>query len=199
MSAIHLQPRRLAALAAIVSVAVVCSFLLGADFGPVNPFMGRWSFLILEFAGAIACLWRAWHVQTERPAWSLIGIGLLLWTLGDAYYRAALYTMDTPPVPSPADVLWISFYAFAYAGIGLLIRARAGEMRVTVRSHTTAPVGFRVGRPQPPAVNGPTGAAGGPPPPAVQSIPERYSVPEESGLVVVVGRTTDTFDIPLTR
>ena len=55
-----------------------------------------------------------------------------LWTLGDAYYRVVLYDMDTPPVPSPADVLWISFYLFAYTGIGLLIRERAGRMRVTV-------------------------------------------------------------------
>lgn len=74
-----------------------------------------------------------------------------------------------------------------------------GEMRVTVRTHTTAPVGFRVGRPQPSAVNGPAGAAGGPPPPAIPNIPERYSVPEESGLTLTVGGTTDTFDIPLTR
>ena len=57
---------------------------------------------------------------------------MFLWTLGDAYYRVVLYDMDTPPVPSPADVLWISFYLFAYTGIGLLIRERAGRMRVTV-------------------------------------------------------------------
>lgn len=75
----------------------------------------------------------------------------------------------------------------------------AGRVRVTVRAHTTAPVGFRVGRPQPAAVNGPTGAAGGPPPPPVATIPERYSVPEESGLVFAVEGTADTFDITLTR
>jgi diguanylate cyclase (GGDEF)-like protein len=132
MSLGRLKARQLAGLAAIASVAVVSAFLLGVSFGPLQPFMGRWSFLILEFAGAFACLWRAWRVRSERLAWSLIGIGLFLWALGDAYYRVVLYTMDTPPVPSPADVLWISFYLFAYAGIGLLIRERAGKMSVTV-------------------------------------------------------------------
>ena len=128
----RIQARHVAGLAAIASVGVVSAFLLGLHFGRLQPFMGRWSFLILEFAGAIACLWRAWNVGSERLAWSLIGTGMFLWTLGDAYYRVVLYDMDTPPVPSPADVLWISFYLFAYTGIGLLIRERAGRMRVTV-------------------------------------------------------------------
>ena len=80
----------------------------------------------------MACLWRAARVRAERLAWTLIGIGVLLWALGDAYYRVVLYDSESPPVPSPSDVLWMAFYPFAYAGIGLLIRERAREMRVTI-------------------------------------------------------------------
>ena len=39
---------------AVLCTGAVLAFLLGVDFGPLQPFMGRWSFLILEFGGA-AC------------------------------------------------------------------------------------------------------------------------------------------------
>jgi two-component system cell cycle response regulator len=115
----------------VVAVAIVAS-LLGVDFGPLNGSIGRYSPLVLEFAGAAACLSRAWRVREERTAWMLIGIAVLLWTIGDVYFRGVLFESESVPVPSPSDVFWIAFYPFAYAGIGLLIRQRARNMRSAV-------------------------------------------------------------------
>ena len=117
-----------------ILAAAVLAFLLGVDFGPLQGFMGRWSFLILEFGGAMACLVRAWRVNADRRAWTLIGIGVFLWAVGDAYYRVVLYNMTSPPLPSlsPADACWIAFYPFVYAGIGLLIRERTRNINVTI-------------------------------------------------------------------
>ncbi len=115
-----------------ILAAAVLAFLLGVDFGPLQGFMGRWSFLILEFGGAMACLVRAWRVNADRRAWTLIGIGVFLWAVGDAYYRVVLYNMTSPTIPSPADACWIAFYPFVYAGIGLLIRERTRNINVTI-------------------------------------------------------------------
>ena len=107
-------------------------YLLGVDFGPLEGFMAHWAFLILEVGAAVACLSRAALVREERRAWTMLGIGVALWALGDAYYRAVLYESEVPPVPSPADAFWLCFYPFAYTGIALLIRARARDVRATV-------------------------------------------------------------------
>jgi hypothetical protein len=74
-----------------------------------------------------------------------------------------------------------------------------GDLRVTVKSHTAVPYNFNVGSRAPAAVNGPKGPTEGPPPAPVPPIPDRYGVPEESGLAVTVGRGETTFDITLTR
>jgi diguanylate cyclase (GGDEF)-like protein len=116
---------------ALVS-AVVIVYLAGVDFGPFEPFMGRWAGLILEAGGAVACLARVALVRRERLAWSLLAAGVVLWVLGDTYCRAVLYTAETVQVPSLADAGWLSFFPFAYAAIFVLIRNRARHVRPTV-------------------------------------------------------------------
>ena len=115
-----------------VVAAVAVAYLAGFDFGRHEEFVGRWSALVLELGAGVACLARVALVRRERLAWALVGIGVLLWGLGDAYYRIFLYYMDSPPVPSVADGFWIAFYPFVYSGIVLLIRARARGAGTTV-------------------------------------------------------------------
>jgi two-component system cell cycle response regulator len=115
----------------IVSSAVLL-YLLGVGFGPLDGFMARWAVLVLEMGGAVACIARAVLVRQERRAWAVLGAGMALWALGDAYYRAVLWDLESPPIPSPADALWLGFYPFAYAAIAILIHARARDVRATV-------------------------------------------------------------------
>jgi hypothetical protein len=74
-----------------------------------------------------------------------------------------------------------------------------GQLQATVRSHTAVPPGFGVGSSPPKGVNGPHGPTSGPPPRPVPAIPDRYGVPEESGLAVTVTAAQTDFDIELTR
>jgi hypothetical protein len=73
-----------------------------------------------------------------------------------------------------------------------------GSCRVTVKTHAPIPPGFHLRQSLPPVEDGPI------PPPQANSlaipttIPERYAMPEESGLAVDVNRPHTLFDITLT-
>ena len=79
-------------------------------------------------AAGIACLLRARRVPSERAAWLLIGASILAWAAGEIYWTA--YILDNPsaPYPSPADACYLAFYPLAYAGLVMLVRARAQEI-----------------------------------------------------------------------
>jgi two-component system cell cycle response regulator len=71
----------------------------------------------------LLCLWRALSRRDERRAWLLVGIGVLSWGLGDAYFNVAALRGDVP-VPSPADLGYLCFIPLAFVGFALLIRSR---------------------------------------------------------------------------
>ena len=74
-----------------------------------------------------------------------------------------------------------------------------GVCRVTVKTHTPIPPGFSLKQHLPPVEEGPT-------PPIVMrsklqadiAIPERYGIPEESGLTIRVDKAQTIYDIALT-
>ena len=82
---------------------------------------------VVVAAGA-ACLLRAQAIRSERAAWLLIGAAVLVWAAGEIYWTA--YILDNPeaPYPSPADIGYLAFYPLAYAGLVMLVRARADEI-----------------------------------------------------------------------
>jgi diguanylate cyclase (GGDEF)-like protein len=80
------------------------------------------------FAAAIACLLRARAVPRERGAWLLIGAAVLCWAAGEAYWTALILDDPEAPYPSGADALYLLFYPLAWAGMALLVRARAREL-----------------------------------------------------------------------
>src|SRR4051812_32523591 len=95
---------RIALFAPLGTVALaVLAYLMGVSFGPLDDFMGRWAILIVELGGGVACIARAILVPAGRRAWTCVAIATPLWALGDPSFRIFLYTLDSPPVPSPAD------------------------------------------------------------------------------------------------
>ena len=76
-----------------------------------------------------------------------------------------------------------------------------GRVQVTVLPPARLPEGFHKKYQTPPVINGPiTPGVGKSDKEARElAIPQRFGVPEESGLAVVVGRGTTEFDIHLTR
>jgi two-component system, cell cycle response regulator len=77
---------------------------------------------------AVACLLRAFAYRSERSAWLLIGIAVAFWAAAEVYWTAFIEDNPSAPYPSPADVGYLLFYPLAYAGLALLVRARAHQM-----------------------------------------------------------------------
>jgi two-component system, cell cycle response regulator len=76
----------------------------------------------------IACLVRAAAYERERWAWRLIGLAILSWGAAEVYWTAFIEDNPSAPYPSPADVGYLAFYPLAYAGLAMLVRARAHEI-----------------------------------------------------------------------
>jgi diguanylate cyclase (GGDEF)-like protein len=76
----------------------------------------------------IACMIRASDYPREHAAWLLIGLAILSWGAGEVYWTAFIEGNSSAPYPSPADVGYLAFYPLAYAGLTMLVRARAHEI-----------------------------------------------------------------------
>jgi two-component system cell cycle response regulator len=77
---------------------------------------------------ALACLMRAFAYRSERAAWLTIGLSVVCWGMAEVYWTAFIEDNPEAPYPSPADVGYLLFYPLAYAGLALLVRARAHQM-----------------------------------------------------------------------
>ena len=100
---------------------------LGLGGGPYATISGPLYDAIVLGAG-IACLVRASDYPRERAAWLMIGLAILSWGAAEIYWTAFIEGNESAPYPSPADIGYLAFYPLAYAGLALLVRARAHEM-----------------------------------------------------------------------
>ena len=107
-------------------------YLAGLPVGPADALFDRWLGLVVEVGASLALVCRVIFVREERRIWALVAVAVSLWTLGDVYWRIALWDVEVTPVPSLADVGWLAFYAPAYAAIALLVRARVASVRATL-------------------------------------------------------------------
>jgi two-component system, cell cycle response regulator len=90
--------------------------------------VGRWVYDAVVLGAAAAVLWRAFTVEAERRAWLALGVGMLLWALGQTYYSVVLYYASPAPFPSPADLLFLAFYPAAFAALVFLLKARVAQL-----------------------------------------------------------------------
>jgi diguanylate cyclase (GGDEF)-like protein len=120
-------PRRLPALTLAVTVALFLgvSVQLETGFGGgwASDLFTNWLYDGVGLCAAATCFLRALR-GTERSAWVLIGLGVLLWTLGDIYYTAVLQNAVSQPYPSLADAGYLGLYVPVFIALALLIRAR---------------------------------------------------------------------------
>lgn len=117
----------LVALAGVLTAyAVVTLWSLGS--ASLQDAVGRWFYDSVVIGAALIVLWRAATVEAERRAWLALGMGLLFWALGQAYYSAVLYYADPAPFPSPADAFFLAFYPASFVALVLLLRARVPRL-----------------------------------------------------------------------
>ena len=82
-----------------------------------------------EFLAVAACAVRAARTRgPERTAWVAFTLGLFAFFAGDVYWTAMLEHRVSPPFPSLADAGYLAIYPASYAGLVLLLRARAGRI-----------------------------------------------------------------------
>jgi two-component system cell cycle response regulator len=112
--------------------ALYLAYLAGLPVGAADGLFERWLGLAVEVAAVVACVCRVVLVREERRIWGLVALSVTLWTLGDTHFRVALWELEVAPIPSLADLGWLSFYVPAYAAIALLVRARVASVRATL-------------------------------------------------------------------
>lgn len=125
----RLALRATAALAALGWVLFVLHTGLGIGGPGLDDLFNAWIYNGLMLLASVACLARATLLPEARAAWAVMGVGLLLWTGGEIYWSLELSQLDTPPFPSPADALYLSFYPASYIALLLLVRSRVRGFR----------------------------------------------------------------------
>src|SRR6266508_1351328 len=106
---------------------VVAGALLYVGSTLVRPSPGAsalfdsWVASATVMAAGLLCLVRAALVRQARAAWAVLGVGVELYAVGTLYWWWWVLPLDPPPYPSPADLLWLSFYPLAYVALVLLV------------------------------------------------------------------------------
>ncbi len=70
--------------------------------------------------------------ERNRSGWLCLAIALGLWATGDSYYTHVFGNDPNPPAPSIADLGYLGFFPFAYAGFILLVRSRVPKLTAAV-------------------------------------------------------------------
>ncbi len=87
-----------------------------------------WGVAIFEALASILCIIRGLDKHPGRAAPLALGLGLLCWSLGDAFLTIESLGGATPSVPSIADVLYLGFYPLAYVATVQLLRNAMGRL-----------------------------------------------------------------------
>jgi len=115
------------ALVALLVVYVVLTLLGETGSGMSAP--GPWIYNVILVGSAACCVARGLASPVERAPWLLLGLAVGLWAAGDLYYTFFLSELETVPIPSISDALYLGFYPVAYAALGLLLLKRIGKFQ----------------------------------------------------------------------
>lgn len=82
-----------------------------------------WLLGMLLIVAAILCFLRSVDAPRQRAAWTILGLGLSCWGIGQIVLVAAPSFVTLTGSLSPGDVAALGFYPAAYVGLLLLLRA----------------------------------------------------------------------------
>lgn len=75
-------------------------------------------------ASATACLARAYVAERGRLAWTMFGLALVAFTIGDVLWTLLDQGESTLVSATVSDAFWLAYYPFAVAGLVFLIHDR---------------------------------------------------------------------------
>jgi diguanylate cyclase (GGDEF)-like protein len=117
---------------ALVGALLVAAFALYAahilfDLGGAgtNEVFDQWIYLAVLFAAGALCVVRAIRFEDARLGWGLVGLALLVFAAGDLYWTEVLEgRAGEITFPSIADIGYLAYFPFAFAGTVLIVRDR---------------------------------------------------------------------------
>ena len=129
--------RGLRTLVYLVTCGVFVTFVVSTLPG-VRPFSGYnlvldgWLNNIAYMLSPVVCLVRSRGASSFRRSWRILAAGLTLYGLGNVYWTIVIRPLDPEPFPSLADGLWLSFYAFAFVALLLVVREMAERLPLSL-------------------------------------------------------------------
>jgi len=103
-------------------------FLIQRGLGPSSTAVDGWGIDAFEVTASLLCIARGLIARRGRAAALFLGFGLLAWAVGDILLTIESLGGATPPTPSPADVLYLSFYPLAYVAVVLFMRGQVRRL-----------------------------------------------------------------------
>jgi hypothetical protein len=107
-----------------VLVAQAVHELVGLGGDDLDTFFDQSVNNFLLGASSAACLARAWTAERGRLAWTLIGLSLAAFTVGDVISTILYSGAPNSPSATISDFFWLAYYPFVIAGLAFLIRDR---------------------------------------------------------------------------
>lgn len=109
--------RALIGLGALLLGAFLARALSGFGGAPTQRLLATWVSDAICLCAVAVCLWRAAVEPRDRAIWGLAGLGMLAWSLGNAYWEHSLAAGVSLPNPSPADLGYLLFYPLVYLAV----------------------------------------------------------------------------------
>jgi diguanylate cyclase (GGDEF)-like protein/PAS domain S-box-containing protein len=109
-------------LAAALALAYLAGRLLPALGHDGHLAVQWWGAFAVYGAAAALCVSAPHRTATDRQAWRLVGLGIVLFGLGSVVTFASSRASDDPPVL--AWLGWLAFYPLAYAALLRMLRSR---------------------------------------------------------------------------
>jgi diguanylate cyclase (GGDEF)-like protein len=128
-----LAMRALLGLGALLLGLFVARALTGFGGASAQRLFATWVSDAICLGAVAVCLWRAAIEPRDRVMWGFAGLGMLAWSLGNAYWEHSLAAGVSLPNPSPADVGYLLFYPLVYCAV------IAGRVLAVRRRHDDRP------------------------------------------------------------
>jgi len=105
--------------------------VLGAQLGGADflEALSTWTYVVVPLpAGVFLMLAARWRRGPGFAGWTLIGLGVAFWGIGELAWNYSLYVLgDDLPYPGIADIFYVAAYPMIFAGVLVLPHLRAGK------------------------------------------------------------------------